>query len=169
MIPFLDTDDPFPPPELALQQPNGLLAAGGDLSPSRLLDAYALTQGLVTKIAPAPLTTSADTVLVPALGHVDVGRSLALWKSYGAPAAIIRRGDWVDRPSAGIPALYTMTALTLGQALEQQGRASEAQKLRERGIDVAEGAHIVEWFVGARSLRCAWRTSPSSSSTSSVR
>ena len=41
MIPFLDTDDPFPPPELALQQPNGLLAAGGDLSPSRLLDAYA--------------------------------------------------------------------------------------------------------------------------------
>jgi leucyl/phenylalanyl-tRNA--protein transferase len=41
LIPFLDTDDPFPPPELALQQPNGLLAAGGDLSPSRLLDAYA--------------------------------------------------------------------------------------------------------------------------------
>jgi leucyl/phenylalanyl-tRNA--protein transferase len=41
VIPFLDTDDPFPPPELALQQPNGLLAAGGDLSPARLLDAYA--------------------------------------------------------------------------------------------------------------------------------
>jgi len=41
VIPFLDTDDPFPPPELALQHPNGLLAAGGDLSPERLLDAYA--------------------------------------------------------------------------------------------------------------------------------
>ncbi len=41
MIPFLDSDDPFPPAELALQQPNGLLAAGADLSPSRLLDAYA--------------------------------------------------------------------------------------------------------------------------------
>ena len=41
MIPFLDIDDPFPPPELALQQPNGLLAAGADLSPARLLDAYA--------------------------------------------------------------------------------------------------------------------------------
>jgi len=27
----------------------------------------------------------------------------------------------------------------------------------------------VEWYVGARSLRCVWRTSPSSSSTSSVR
>jgi leucyl/phenylalanyl-tRNA--protein transferase len=41
VIPFLDSNDPFPPAELALQQPNGLLAAGGDLSPSRLLDAYA--------------------------------------------------------------------------------------------------------------------------------
>jgi leucyl/phenylalanyl-tRNA---protein transferase len=41
VIPFLDSDDPFPPAELALQQPNGLLAAGADLSPSRLLEAYA--------------------------------------------------------------------------------------------------------------------------------
>ena len=41
MIPFLDSDDPFPPAELALQEPNGLLAAGADLSPSRLMDAYA--------------------------------------------------------------------------------------------------------------------------------
>jgi leucyl/phenylalanyl-tRNA--protein transferase len=41
MIPFLESDDPFPPAELALRNPNGLLAAGGDLSPARLLDAYA--------------------------------------------------------------------------------------------------------------------------------
>lgn len=37
---FLRNDDPFPPLEFALTQPNGLLAAGGDLSPERLLDAY---------------------------------------------------------------------------------------------------------------------------------
>jgi leucyl/phenylalanyl-tRNA--protein transferase len=41
MIPWLGIDDPFPPVERALAEPNGLLAAGGDLSPSRLLDAYA--------------------------------------------------------------------------------------------------------------------------------
>jgi leucyl/phenylalanyl-tRNA--protein transferase len=41
MIPFLDIDDPFPPVDVALTDPNGLLAAGGDLSPQRLLDAYA--------------------------------------------------------------------------------------------------------------------------------
>jgi len=31
---------PFPPVAQALQQPNGLLAVGGDLSPQRLLTAY---------------------------------------------------------------------------------------------------------------------------------
>ncbi len=31
---------PFPPIQLALDEPNGLLAAGGDLSPERLLSAY---------------------------------------------------------------------------------------------------------------------------------
>jgi len=113
------------------------------------LDAYALTQGLATKIASTPLATSPDTVAVPGLGHIDVSRGLALWKSYRAPAAIIRRGDWVDRPSAGIPALYTITALALGQALEEQGRTRDAQAMRQQGLDVAEGAQITEWFVGA--------------------
>jgi leucyl/phenylalanyl-tRNA---protein transferase len=41
VIPFLDPDDPFPPVDFALRDPNGLLAAGADLSPARLLDAYA--------------------------------------------------------------------------------------------------------------------------------
>ncbi len=34
-------DAPFPPAETALRQPDGLLAVGGDLSPVRLLNAYA--------------------------------------------------------------------------------------------------------------------------------
>jgi leucyl/phenylalanyl-tRNA--protein transferase len=41
-LPFLDPDPhaPFPHPETALREPNGLLAAGGDLRPARLLNAY---------------------------------------------------------------------------------------------------------------------------------
>jgi len=41
VIPWLDSDTPFPPVSQALRRPNGLLAAGGDLSPQRLLAAYA--------------------------------------------------------------------------------------------------------------------------------
>jgi leucyl/phenylalanyl-tRNA--protein transferase len=37
---WLEAGDGFPPVEAALKEPNGLLAAGGDLSPLRLLEAY---------------------------------------------------------------------------------------------------------------------------------
>ena len=42
-LPVLDPDpaSPFPPAESALREPDGLLATGGDLSPTRLLNAYA--------------------------------------------------------------------------------------------------------------------------------
>lgn len=40
MIPWLPPEPLFPPVELALAEPNGLLAAGGDLSPERILVAY---------------------------------------------------------------------------------------------------------------------------------
>lgn len=40
MIPWLDRRTPFPPVETALADPNGLLAAGADLSAERLLAAY---------------------------------------------------------------------------------------------------------------------------------
>jgi len=40
MLKLLGRDDPFPAPETALKEPNGLLCAGADLSAGRLLDAY---------------------------------------------------------------------------------------------------------------------------------
>ena len=40
MIPWLPEEAVFPPLETALVEPNGLLAAGGDLGPQRLLAAY---------------------------------------------------------------------------------------------------------------------------------
>jgi leucyl/phenylalanyl-tRNA--protein transferase len=40
VLALLQPSDPFPPVERALKNPNGLLAAGADLSLERLLDAY---------------------------------------------------------------------------------------------------------------------------------
>jgi leucyl/phenylalanyl-tRNA--protein transferase len=40
VITWLRSDTPFPPLEAALPEPNGLLAAGGDLSAERILAAY---------------------------------------------------------------------------------------------------------------------------------
>src|SRR5215204_139705 len=40
MIPWIETDQPFPPIHRALREPNGLLAAGGELTTARLVEAY---------------------------------------------------------------------------------------------------------------------------------
>jgi leucyl/phenylalanyl-tRNA--protein transferase len=40
MIPWLEGDAAFPPLSLALTVPNGLLCAGGELSPERIVEAY---------------------------------------------------------------------------------------------------------------------------------
>ena len=40
MLAWLGRDDPFPPVERAMREPNGLLCAGADLSLGRLLEAY---------------------------------------------------------------------------------------------------------------------------------
>jgi leucyl/phenylalanyl-tRNA--protein transferase len=77
MLPWLGRELVFPPPESALEHPAGLLAAGGDLSPERLLAAYA--QGIFPWYAegepilwwsPAP-----RMVLFP--DHLKISRSLA--------------------------------------------------------------------------------------------
>ena len=40
LLPWLNPDEAFPAVHTALDEPNGLLAAGGDLSPERLVEAY---------------------------------------------------------------------------------------------------------------------------------
>jgi leucyl/phenylalanyl-tRNA--protein transferase len=40
VLTWVEPDTPLPDPALALRDPNGLLAAGSDLSPERLLEAY---------------------------------------------------------------------------------------------------------------------------------
>jgi leucyl/phenylalanyl-tRNA---protein transferase len=76
MIPWLDASDPFPPVELALTDPNGLLAAGADLSPSRLLDAY--RRGIFPWFSDGdpPLWWSPDPRMVLFLDELHVARSL---------------------------------------------------------------------------------------------
>ena len=76
MIPWLDEDDPFPPVERALRDPNGLLAAGADLSPRRLIDAY--SHGIFPWFNEEDplLWWSPDPRMVLFLGELKVSRSL---------------------------------------------------------------------------------------------
>src|SRR5437870_1970784 len=77
---WLDPRDPqqaFPPVHLAMRDPNGLLAIGGDLSPARLLRAYA--QGIFPWYNPDEpiLWWCPDPRAVLAPEELHVSRSLA--------------------------------------------------------------------------------------------
>jgi len=112
------------------------------------LEPYALMQGLTNRILTVPAPTNADTVAVPGLGHVDVPRSLTLWRSYGGPQSILARGDWVDRPSVNIPATYIGTALILGQILGRQGDTVQANKLNQTAVELAHATRTLDLFMG---------------------
>lgn len=77
MIPWLSGDAPFPPVETALAEPNGLLAAGGGLSPARLLVAY--RHGIFPWFSPGDpvLWWSPDPRMVLVPDEFKLSRSLA--------------------------------------------------------------------------------------------
>ncbi|MGB0127505.1 MAG: leucyl/phenylalanyl-tRNA--protein transferase [Rhodocyclaceae bacterium] len=94
MIPWLRPDSPFPPVDRALRQPNGLLAAGADLSAERLVDAY--RHGIFPWFSRGEpiLWWSPDPRMVLFPAEVKVSRSLA---------KRLRRGDFSVRADTAFP------------------------------------------------------------------
>ncbi len=77
MIPWLERGAPFPPVESARRRPNGLLCAGGDLAPPRLMEAY--RHGIFPWFSAGEpiLWWSPDPRLVLYPEEVKISRSLA--------------------------------------------------------------------------------------------
>ena len=77
-----------------------------------------LTQGLAAKVFVPPKASSGDTLYVQGDGWMDIGRSRALWSEvFQAPKSLVRRGDWIDQPSIGIPYLYFATGVQIAEVL----------------------------------------------------
>ncbi|HEY6892755.1 MAG TPA: leucyl/phenylalanyl-tRNA--protein transferase [Rhodanobacteraceae bacterium] len=103
------TLDPFPPVESALTDPDGLLAAGGDLSPARLLAAYRLGIFPWYSRGQPILWWSPDPRTVFETGRMHVPRRLARF---------LRTCPWT---------------LTADAAFEPVVRACAAPRARQRG------------------------------------
>jgi leucyl/phenylalanyl-tRNA--protein transferase len=76
VLAWLEGDDPFPPVERALKHPNGLLAAGADLSVRRLLEAYRRGVFPWFSAGQPPLWWSPDPRMVLYCEELKVSRSL---------------------------------------------------------------------------------------------
>ena len=103
MIPWIDSADSFPPLELALAEPNGLLCAGADLSPTTLLRAYCGGIFPWYSAGQPILWWSPDPRMVLVPGELRISRSLR---------RTLRRGAYRIRLDSDFPAVIRACAST---------------------------------------------------------
>ena len=133
MIPWLEPDGDFPPLERAARRPNGLLAAGGDLSPERLLRAY--RRGIFPWFSEGEpiLWWSPDPRMVFFPSELRIARSLA---------KTLRKGDFeVRADSAFRQVIQACSEPRPGQAGTWITKAMQAAYVRLHGLGVA---HSIE-------------------------
>lgn len=128
----------FPPVASALRDPNGLLAAGGDLSPARLLDAYA--QGIFPWFSPGEpiLWWSPDPRMVFHTQAMHVPRRLARW---------LRHCDW--RADADVDFAAVMQACAAPRAGHTGTWITPAMHAAYQRLHELGHAHSVEVFDAA--------------------
>jgi hypothetical protein len=104
-------------------------------------------------LSDVPRSGSKDTTLVPGEGFVDVQRSTALWDSvFQAPKSIVKKGDWPDRASVGIPALFISTGFMLSEVQRSLGHEDEARKILGTAENVARATRLSDLFSAAQNL-----------------
>lgn len=139
MIPLLGPRDPFPPVDHALDEPNGLLAAGGTLSVERLVRAYA--QGIFPWFNEGDpiLWWSPDPRMVLPTDAVHVSRSLR---------RTLRRGGYVVSVDRAFDAVLRECAAPRGG--DSSTWLVPAMIRAYRRLHDAGAAHSVEvWMDGA--------------------
>jgi len=127
--------EPFPPVETAFDKPNGLLAAGGDLAPERLLEAY--RHGIFPWFSEGEpiLWWSPDPRMVFATANIHISTRMRRW---------LRRCDWTIR--ADTMFAEVMRACAAPRATQRgtwitRGMLDAYETLHKRG-----NAHSIEAF-----------------------
>ncbi len=128
------------------ERPVYLSSTSGNYGGQLGIGDYLLTQGLARKVELSVPVATKDTVNVPGEGWMDVKRSLALWNTFLAPKSLISRGDWIDRPSVNIPALYVISGYFLAEALGRTGDRAAADSVMRTTAAVAGAAHLDDLF-----------------------
>jgi hypothetical protein len=123
-----------------------------------------LTQGLAAKVFIPPAAATKDTAFVPGDGWLDVARTKTLWVDvFQAPKSLIRRGDWIDQPSVGIPYLYVATGLELTELLRDRDPTAAQQVFNETKA-LAKAVRLEQAIAGADQIFPSQITIPSGDS-----
>ena len=124
------------------QRPIYFSRTTGNYAQSLGLSGFTLSQGLASKLFLPPASPPRDTVGIRGSGWFDLPRSRALFMDvYRGPRAIEKHGDWVDRPSVGIPLTYIFAAEELAAVLRAKGQSASAAAVLDTGARIAHAVH----------------------------
>jgi len=138
------------------QRPIYFSRTTGNYAQSLGLGGYTLSQGLASKLFLPPAVPSSDIVEVRGSGWFDLPTSRALFMDvYRGPHAIEQRGDWVDRPSVGIPLTYIFAAEELAAVLRAKGETASAAAVLDTGARIARTVHEEATYAAIHS---AWQS-----------
>jgi hypothetical protein len=138
------------------QRPIYFSRTTGNYAQSLGLGAFTLSQGLASKLFLPPANPPRDTVEIRGSGWFDLPRSRALFMDvYRGPRAIEKRGDWVDRPSVGIPLTYIFAGEELAAVLRAKGESASAAAVLDTGARIAHAVHEDSTYAA---IHNAWRS-----------
>ncbi|MGH7623546.1 MAG: hypothetical protein ACREMU_14485, partial [Gemmatimonadaceae bacterium] len=128
------------------QRPIYFARTSGGYARSLGLGDYTLTQGLAAKLfVPDTKATYKDSVFIQGDGWLDIARSDSLWSHvFAGPQSVLNTGDWIDRPSVGIPYLYVATGIELAEALKSQQKPREADSVFSMAKRIATTVRLEE-------------------------
>jgi hypothetical protein len=103
---------------------------------------YIVAQGLTQKLLNSKAQDNPAYVKSP-IGYMDVERSEQLWKSYRAPAALLKQGRWLDDASVSIPGAYIQTAQYMAYSYAARSDSTKADAMMKQANDLARAAKLV--------------------------
>jgi hypothetical protein len=124
------------------QRPIYISRTAGGYAEQLGLGRHTLSQGLARKGVHAPQQASADTAYIAGSGWFDLERSRALWQDFTGPDAIVKRNDWVDRPSLSTAFSYLLAGSELAEVMRARGDTLAAAKAIDTVTRVARAVRV---------------------------
>jgi hypothetical protein len=88
-------------------------------------------------------------VFVPGSGWLDVRRTQALWQAFEGPAAIVKRNDWIDRPSVSIAFSYLVSGSELASIFGERREVAASDSMLATLRRVARAVRVEHLMSGA--------------------
>lgn len=132
------------------QRPIYISRTTGNYAARLGLQDHVVSQGLARKLSPARDPVLPHLIFVAGSGWLDIERSRALWmEDMVGPDALLKLGNWVDRPSLSTPFSYLLAGSELAEALRLRGELAASAEIMDTVTRLAKAVRVEQLLPSA--------------------